>query len=164
MLVLLVALHAQVRLTPPAGAVCPQAAAAAVDSGWRAYHSGALGPALTQFATARALCPTEVEPVIGTGFVLLRQGRVGEAERLFRRAVAADSTATDGWYGLGVALGRLGRQPDAVAALRRAVALAPGYVDAVDQLLAWGVDSGLALPAAPPSPEPHVPARTQGER
>src|SRR5205823_1798599 len=78
--------------------------------------------------------------------------------------VVADSSAADGWYGLGVALGRLGRRLDAVAALRRAVALAPGYVDAVDQLLAWGVDSGLALPAAPPSPEPHVPARTQGER
>ena len=164
MLVLVVALHTQVPIPHPTVGVCPPAAAAAVDSGWRAYRTGALGPALTQFATAQALCPAEVEPVIGTGFVLLRQGRVGEAERLFRRAVAADSSAADGWYGLGVALGRLGRRPDAVAALRRAVALAPGYVDAVDQLLAWGVDSGLALPAAPPSPEPHVPARTQGER
>src|SRR5947208_8249550 len=113
MLVLLVALHAQVRLTPPAGAVCPQAVAAAVDSGWRAYHSGALGPALTQFATAQALCPTEVEPVIGIGLVLLRQGRAEEAERLLRRVV--------------------------------------------------GADSGLALPPAPPSPVPQVPARTQGE-
>src|SRR5256714_126358 len=160
MLLLLVAPHVQ---HPPA-AVCPHAAAVAVDSGWRAYRTGALGPALTQFATAQALCPAEVEPVIGIGFVLLRQGRVGEAERLLRRVVAADSTAPDGWYGLGVALGRLGRRPDAVAALRRAVALAPGYSDAVDQLLAWGVDSGLAPPAAPPSPEPHVPARTQGER
>jgi len=160
MLILLVALHAQ---RPPA-AVCPYAAAVAVDSGWRAYRSGALGPAMTQFATAQALCPTAVEPVIGIGFVLLRQGRAGAAERLFRRAVATDSTATDGWYGLGVARGRLGRRSDAVAALRRAVGLAPGYADAVDQLLAWGVDSGLALPPAPPSPEPRVPARTQGER
>src|SRR5256886_16711299 len=101
MLVLLVALHAQVRLTPPAGAVCPQAVAAAVDSGWRAYRSGALGPALTQFATAQALCPAEVEPVIGIGFVRLRQARVGEAERLFRRAVAAGSTAADGLYRAG---------------------------------------------------------------
>ena len=160
MLLLLVAPHVQ----HAQAAVCPHAAAVAVDSGWRAYRSGALGPARTQFATAQGLCPTEVEPVIGIGFVLLRQGRAGAAERLFRRAVATDSTATDGWYGLGVARGRLGRRSDAVAALRRAVGLAPGYADAVDQLLAWGVDSGLALPPAPPSPEPRVPARTQGER
>ncbi len=160
MLLLLVAPHVQ---HAPA-AVCPYAAAVAVDSGWRAYRSGALGPALTQFATAQALCPTEVEPVIGIGFVLLRQGRAGEAERLFQRAVAADSTAADGWYGLGVARGRLGRRRDAVLALRRAVALAPGYADAVDQLLAWGVDSGLAPPPLPRSPDPQVPARTQGER
>ncbi len=160
MLLLLVAPHVQ---HAPA-AVCPYAAAVAVDSGWRAYRSGALGPALTQFATAQALCPTEVEPVIGIGFVLLRQGRAEEAERLFQRAVAADSTAADGWYGLGVARGRLGRRRDAVLALRRAVALAPGYADAVDQLLAWGVDSGLAPPPLPRSPDPQVPARTQGER
>src|SRR5256884_2580521 len=159
MLLLLVAPHVQ---HAPA-AVCPYAAAVAVDSGWRAYRSGALGPALTQFATAQALCPTEVEPVIGIGFVLLRQGRAGEAERLFQRAVAADSTAADGWYGLGLARGRLGRRREAVLALRRAVALAPDYIDAVDQLLAWGVDSGLAPPPVAPSAEPQVAARTQGE-
>src|SRR5439155_26711466 len=104
------------------------------------------------------------DPAVGAGFVLLRQGRAREAERLFRRAVAADSTAADGWYGLGVAQGRLGRRAVAVRALRRAVALAPDYVDAVDQLLAWGMDSGLALPPAPHTGEARVPARTQGER
>src|SRR5256886_8925341 len=160
MLLLLVAPHVQ----HAQAAVCPHAAAVAVDSGWRAYRSGALGPALTQFATAQALCPTAVEPVIGIGFVLLRQGRAGEAERLFEGAVGGDRPAADGWYGLGVARGRLGRRRDAVLALRRAVALAPGYADAVDQLLAWGVDSGLAPPPVPRSPEPQAPARTQGER
>ena len=150
----------------PTVAVCPQAAAAAVDSGWRAYRSGALEPAMTQFATAQALCPTGIAPVMGIGFVLLRQGRAGEAERLFRRVLADDSTAADGWYGLGLAQGRLGRRGEAVLALRRALALAPAYADAVDQLLAWGVDSGLASPPppAPRSAEPEVPARTQGER
>src|SRR6266487_327463 len=51
-----------------------------------------------------------------------------------------------------------------VRAPRRTVALARDFVDAVDQLLAWGADSGLAPPPAPRSPEPQVPARTQGER
>ena len=156
MLVLLMAPLAQ-------HAVCPQAAAAAVDSGWRAYRSGALEPAAAQFAAAQALCPSAADPAVGAGFVLLRQGRAGEAERLFRRALAANSTAADGWYGLGVALGRLGRRAVAVRALRRAVALAPDYVDAVDQLLAWGVDSGLAPRPVAPTSEPQVAARTQVE-
>src|SRR4029077_19164794 len=69
----------------------------------------------------------------------------------------------DAWYGLGVARARLGRRPEAVLALRRAIALAPDYADAVDQLLAWGVDSGLAQRPVAPRPEPQVPARTQGE-
>jgi len=159
MLVLLVVLPAQY----PTVAVCAQAASAAVDSAWRAYRNGALEPAAAQFAAAQALCPSAADPAIGAGFVLLRQGHAGEAERLFRRALAADSTAADGWYGLGVARGRLGRRPEAVLALRRAVALAPDYADAVDQLLAWGVDSGLASPPVPPGLEPRVPARTQGE-
>ena len=159
MLVPLVALPSQ----HPTVAVCAQAASAAVDSAWRAYHNGALEPAAAQFAAAQALCPRAADPAIGAGFVRLRQGHAGEAERLFRRALAADSTAADGWYGLGVARGRLDRRPEAVLALRRAVALAPDYADAVDQLLAWGVDSGLASPPAPPGLEPRVPARTQGE-
>src|SRR5205807_4421486 len=156
MLVLLMAPLAQ-------HAVCPQAAAAAVDSGWRAYRSGALEPAAAQFAAAQPLRPSAADPAGGAGFVLLRQGRAGEAERMFRRALAADSTAADGWYGLGVARGRLGRRREAVLALRRAVALAPDYIDAVDQLLAWGVDSGLAPPPVAPSAEPQVAARAQGE-
>ncbi|MGH7548418.1 MAG: hypothetical protein ACREMM_09605, partial [Gemmatimonadales bacterium] len=41
---------------------------------------------------------------------------------------------------------------------------APGYADAQDQLLALGIDSGLALPAARRPDEPQVPARTAGER
>ena len=159
MLVLLMAPLAQ----HPTAAVCPQAAAVAVDSGWRAYRSGALQPAAVEFAAAQALCPSAADPAVGAGFVLLRQGRAGEAERLFRRALAADSTAADGWYGLGVARGRLGRRREAVLALRRAVALAPDYIDAVDQLLAWGVDSGLAPPPVAPSAEPQVAARAQGE-
>src|SRR5207249_2293201 len=69
----------------------------------------------------------------------------------------------DGGYGLGGARGRLGRRREAVLALRRAVALAPDYIDAVDQLLAWGVDSGLAPPPVAPSAEPQVAARTQRE-
>src|SRR5256884_9115886 len=148
MLLLLVAPHVQ----HAQAAVCPHAAAVAVDSGWRAYRSGALGPALTQFATAQALCPTAVEPVIGIGFVLLRQGRAGEAERLFQRAVAADSTAADGWYGLGLARGRLGRRRDAVLALPRAVALAPGYPGAVGPLPRLGVGPGPRAPARPARP------------
>ena len=160
MLALLVALPAQ----HPTVAVCPQAAAAAVDSGWLAYRTGALELAAARFTAARALCPGAAEPDIGAGFVALRQGRAGEAEQLFRRALAADSTAADGWYGLGVARGRLDRRREAVRALRRAVALAPGYADAVDQLLAWGADSGLTLPPTPPRGEPQFPARTQGER
>jgi tetratricopeptide (TPR) repeat protein len=162
MLLLLVALHAQ--LPHPAIAACPQPAAAAADSGWRAFRNGALEAAAAQFATARGLCPRAADPVSGAAFVALRQGRAGEAERLFQRALAVDSTAADGWYGLGVARARLGRRPDAVLALRRAIALAPDYADAVDQLLAWGVDSGLALRPVAPRPEPQVPARTQGER
>ncbi|PYP59800.1 MAG: hypothetical protein DMD44_03575 [Gemmatimonadetes bacterium] len=159
MLSLLVALHAQHPTV-----VCPRAASEAVDSGWRAYRAGALEPAAAQFAAAQALCPGAPDPEIGAGLVLLRQGRAGEAERLFRRALAADSTAVDGWYGLGVARERLGRRTDAVLALRRAVALAPGYADAVDQLLAWGVDSGLALRPVARRPEPQIPARTHRER
>lgn len=147
----------------PTVATCPQPARAAVDSGWRAYRSGALEPAAAQFAAAQALCPSAADPAVGAGFVLLRRGRAGEAERLFQRALAGDSTAADGWYGLGLARGRRGQRAAAVLALRRAVALAPDYVDAVDQLLAWGVDSGLPLPPVPPSPEPRVTARTQGE-
>ena len=161
MLVPLVALHAQ--LPHPTVAVCPQPAAAAADSGWRAFRNGALEAAAAQFATARGLCPRAADPVSGAGFVALRQGRAGEAERLFQRALAADSTAADAWYGLGVARARLGRRPEAVLALRRAIALAPDYADAVDQLLAWGVDSGLAQRPVAPRPEPQVPARTQGE-
>src|SRR5207302_1113056 len=112
MLVLLMAPLAQ----HPTAAVCPQAAAVAVDSGWRAYRSGALQPAAVEFAAAQALCPSAADPAVGAGFVLLRQGRAGEAERLFRRALAADSTAADGWYGLGVARGRLGRRRDGALA------------------------------------------------
>ena len=160
MLVLLVALHLQ----HPTVGVCPSAAAAVLDSGWRAYRDGALERAAARFAAARALCPSAAGPDVGVGFVLLRQGRAGEAAQRFRRALAADTAAADAWYGLGVAGARLGQRAEAVLALRRALTLAPGYADVVDQLLVLGVDSGLVAPPVPQTSEPRVAARTQGER
>src|SRR2546423_14888039 len=85
MLVLLVALHAQVPTPHPTVGVCPPAAAAAVDSGWRAYRTGALGPGLTHVATAPAPCPAEAEPENRIGLMQLRLGSDSEAARLFHQ-------------------------------------------------------------------------------
>src|SRR5438034_10515426 len=50
------------------------------------------------------------------------------------------------------------------AAARLALTVAPGYRDALDALLAAGVDSGLPLPLATRPAAPVVPARALGER
>jgi tetratricopeptide (TPR) repeat protein len=162
MLLLLLAVHAQ----HPDGGGCTRApaVAAAVDSGWRAYRQGALEDAGAQFAAAAAACPGAAGPAIGAGFVLLRRGRAAPAEERFRRALAADTMAADAWYGLGVALARLGQRSAAAPALRRALEFAPRYTEAEDQLLALGVDSGLAPAPRPPPREPQIPARVAGER
>ncbi|MGH7606723.1 MAG: hypothetical protein ACREME_05235, partial [Gemmatimonadales bacterium] len=85
------------------------------------------------------------------------------AERHFTTALRGDSSGGDAWYGLGLARDRLGRRAQAVAAWRHALARSPGYTDALDALLAAGVDSGLPLPLAARPAVPAVPARTIGE-
>lgn len=162
MLLLLVAVLAQ---HPVAGGGCARApAVAAVERGWRAYRQGALEDAEAQFAAAAALCPAAPGPATGAGFVLLRRAQAAAAEQRFRRALAADTTAADAWYGLGVARARLGQPAAASAALRRALALVPRYAEAEDQLLALGVDSGLAAAPTGAPNEPLIRARVAGER
>ncbi|MGH7568628.1 MAG: hypothetical protein ACREL9_06610, partial [Gemmatimonadales bacterium] len=115
-------------------------------------------------ARADSLCPGQPGTLIGWGFTLLRLGDARGAELRFRRALPPDSADADAWYGLGLARLRLGRPRDAATAWRRTLALAPAYRDAEEQLLALGLDSGLA-PGPPPRPAaPRIPARTSGER
>src|SRR5881628_1668422 len=165
MLSLVVALGLQVSAgsCPRPGA---QAAAAQVEAGWAAYRLGAAGTAEAsrRFAAADSLCPGEQGAQVGLGFVLLRQGRAGAAADRFLRALAGDSADGDAWYGLGLARARLGERQRAVAAWYRTLRVTPGYADAESQLLALGLDSGLALPAAPRPQVPQVPARTADER
>ncbi len=161
MLALLAALSAQGPSSQPCARV---PAAVAVDSGWKAYRGGALEEAARLFGVADSLCRGGVAAQVGLGFVVLRQGRVAEAERRLVQALAADSGDADAWYGLGLARVRGGARSSGVRALRAALRIAPGYGEAVDQLLALGVDSGLAPPPAPPSGGPRVPARVAGER
>src|SRR2546426_4795673 len=159
MLMLLVALGSQ------APAPCPHAAAAGRETtaGWRAYRREAIAEAATHFAAADSLCPGDHATQIGLGFVLLRQSQPRGAAERFLRAVASDTSDAEAWYGLGLARSRLGQRATAADAWRRSLRLAPGYEDAELQLLALGIDSGLALPAVVRPVDPDVAARTAGD-
>jgi len=140
------------------------AALTAVDLGWQAYRREDMAQAESRFTAAATACPGVAEAQAGLGFVLLRRGDAAGAERRFVAAVRGDSGAGDAWYGLGLARDRLGKRTQAVTAWRRALAVAPGYGDALDALLAAGVDSGLPLPAAARAAAPVVPARAALEQ
>jgi len=145
--------------------VCDRPAAlTAVDLGWQAYQQGDIAQAESRFAAASAACPALRDAQTGLGFVLLRRGDVGGAERRFLVAVRGDSGGGDAWYGLGLARDRLGKRAKAVEAWRRALAVAPGYGDAFNALLAAGVDSGLPLPLMTRPDTPVVSARAIGEQ
>ncbi|HTD70199.1 MAG TPA: tetratricopeptide repeat protein, partial [Gemmatimonadales bacterium] len=152
MLMLLVALASQV--PPP----CLHAAAVAGEAiaGWEEYRRGAIAQAATHFALADSLCPGDHATQIGLGFVRLRQGQPGAAAERFQRAVASDATDAEAWYGLGLARSRLGQRAAAADAWRRTLRLAPRYEDAELQLLALGIDSGLAVPAVVRPVDPDV--------
>jgi tetratricopeptide (TPR) repeat protein len=135
-----------------------------VELGWQAYRRGEIAQAESRFAAAAAACPASSEAQTGLGFVRLRQGDAVGAERRFIAALRSDSSVGDPWYGLGLARDRLRRRAQAVAAWRRALAVAPGYSDALDALLAAGVDSGLPLRPITPPAAPAVPARALGEQ
>src|SRR5882762_6817582 len=159
MLMLLVALGSQVP------APCPHAAAAArgTTAGWEAYRRGAIVQAATHFAVADSLCPGDHSTQVGLGFVLLRQSQPRSAAGRFLRAVASDASDAEAWYGLGLARSRLGRPVAAADAWRRTLRLAPGYEDAELQLLALGIDSGLALRPVVRPVDPDLAARTAGD-
>src|SRR2546422_6676799 len=159
MLMLLVALGSQAPVS------CPRAAAASRETtaGWRAYRREAIAEAATHFAAADSLCPGDHATQIGLGFVRLRQGQPGAAVERFQRAVASDATDAEAWYGLGLARSRLGERAAAADAWRRTLRLAPRYEDAELQLLALGIDSGLAVPAIVRPVDPDVPAGTAGD-
>lgn len=145
---------------------CPSAARAraAADSGWTAFRGGAIVEAARRFTAADSLCPGQHAAQMGLGFVELRQGNPREAANRFSRALRTDSADADAWYGFGLARARLGDRKQAVLAWRRTLELAPQYAEAEQQLLALGIDSGLALPPVRAPAEPQVPARTVGER
>ncbi len=144
---------------------CDRAAAlATVELGWQAYRRGEIAQAESRFDAASAACPALREAQTGLAFVFLRKGDAAGAERRFEAAVRGDSGVGDAWYGLGLARDRLGKRVAAVAAWRHALTVAPGYRDALDALLAAGVDSGLPLPLAARPAAPVVPARAVGER
>src|SRR5438132_639751 len=141
---------------------CPGAATAA-ESGWTALRRGSVAIAVRQFARADSLCPGFHSALVGSGFALLRAGDPEEAAQRFRRAVQSDSSDADAWYGYGLALARLSERAPAIAAWQRALRIAPHYADAEQQLLAFGVDSGLGLPPVQRVLEPQIPARTAGD-
>jgi len=159
MLMVLVALASQV--PPP----CLHAAAVAGEAtaGLEEYRRGAIAQAATHFAVADSLCPGDHATQIGLGFVRLRQGQPVAAAERFQRAVASDATDAEAWYGLGLARSRLGQRAAAAHAWRRTLRLAPRYEDAELQLLALGIDSGLAVPAVVRPVHPDVPSRTAGD-
>jgi tetratricopeptide (TPR) repeat protein len=140
------------------------AALATVELGWQAYRRGAIEAASQRFAAADSTCPGLAGAQTGLGFVRLRGSDAVTAERHFTAAVRGDPASGDAWYGLGLARDRLHKRAPAIAAWRRALAVAPGYGDALDALLAAGVDSGLPLPSFAPPAAPAVPARATGER
>ncbi len=140
-----------------------QAALTATDLGWQAYRRNEISQAESRFTAADSTCHKIPDAQTGLGFVRLRQGDAAGAEQRFLAALRGDSISADAWYGLGLARDRSGKRAQAVAAWRRALALTPGYSDALDALLAAGVDSGVPLPPATPPALP-VPARATGER
>lgn len=156
---LLVALVFQV------SAGCPQAALAAAqtDTGWSAYRRGSVAEAVVHFAAADSLCPGDHATQVGLGFVRLHQNQPRAAAERFRQAIGSDGRDADAWYGLGLARARLKDRGGAVDAWRHALTIAPGYGDAELQILALGIDSGLALPAPLRPEDPDVPARTAGD-
>lgn len=143
--------------------LCPQdsAARAALDRGSRAYRAEQAQVAARAFAVADSLCPGIRGARTGLGFALLRLSRLKEAERSFRGAGTADAADADAFYGLGIVSRRLGRRDAAVAAFERALRIAPGYADALSELLALGVAPPLPALKRPDSPQ--IPARTSGE-
>ncbi|HKV70642.1 MAG TPA: tetratricopeptide repeat protein, partial [Gemmatimonadales bacterium] len=120
--------------------LCPQdsAAHAALDRGVRAYQADQPQVAARAYAVADSLCPGIRGAETGLGFALLRLGRLEDAGMTFRRAGAADSTDADASYGLGLVSRRLGHRNEAVTAFERALKVAPGYADALTELLALG--------------------------
>ena len=164
MVVLLAALAMQGPAPGPCSRGAAGAAAAADEGGWRAYRAGDAADAVRRFSAADSLCPGEHGAQVGLGFALFRLGRAEEAAGRFLLALRSDSADADAWYGLGLARARAGDRRQAVLAWRRALRAVPGYLDAEQELLALGLDSGLALPAPRRGPEPAVPARTAGER
>src|SRR4029077_20620858 len=140
MLALIVALGSQV------ASPCLHAgrAAAETDAGWGAYRRGVIAEAAAHFGTADSLCPGDHGAQVGLGFVRLRQGEARAAAERFLGAVRSNAGDAEAWYGLGLARVRLGQRTAAADAWRRTLRLAPGYENAQLQLLALGIDSGLA--------------------
>ena len=144
---------------------CPQAPRAAHETaaGWEAYRRGAVPEAAAHFAAADSLCSGDHAARVGLGFVQLRMGEAAAAAERFAGAVTSDSGDADAWYGLGLARARLGQRAAAVAAWRRTLRIAPAYADAEQQILALGIDSGLALPPVRRPDSAVVPVRTAGD-
>src|SRR5439155_919711 len=159
MLVLIVALGSQV------AAPCPHVGRAAgeTDAGWGFYGRGAIAEAAAHFAAADSLCPGDHGAQVGLGFVRLRQGEALAAAEHFLGAVRSNAGDAEAWYGLGLARVRLGQRTAAAEAWRRTLRLAPGYEDAELQLLALGIDSGLARRPVVRPVDPDVAARTAGD-
>src|SRR5438034_473249 len=159
MLVLIVALGSQV------AAPCPHAGRAAgeADAGWGFYRRGGIAEAAAHFAAADSLCPGDHGAQVGLGFVGLRQGESRAAADHFLGAVRSNAGDAEAWYGLGLARVRLGQRSAAADAWRHTLRLTPGYEDAELQLLALGIDSGLALPAVVRPVDPEAAVRTAGE-
>ena len=159
MLALIVALGSQV------AAPCPHAGRAAgeADAGWGFYRRGGIAEAAAHFAAADSLCPGDHGAQVGLGFVGLRQGESRAAADHFLGAVRSNAGDAEAWYGLGLARVRLGQRTAAAEAWRRTLRLAPGYEDAELQLLALGIDSGLARRPVVRPVDPDVAARTAGD-
>src|SRR2546427_723544 len=159
MLVLIVALGSQL------AAPCPHAGRAAgeTDAGWGFYRRGAIADAAAHFAAADSLCPGDHGAQVGLGFVRLRQGEARAAADHFLGATRSNAGDAEAWYGLGLARVRLGQRTEAAEAWRRTLRLAPGYEDAELQLLALGIDSGLARRPVVRPVDPDVAARTAGD-
>src|SRR5437899_2747976 len=159
MLVLIVALGSQV------AAPCPHAGRAAGETGagWGFYRRGAIAEAAAHFAVADSLCPGDHGAQVGLGFVRLRQGEARAAAEHFLGATRSNAGDAEAWYGVGLARVRLGQRTTAAEAWRRTLRLAPGYEDAELQLLALGIDSGLARRPVVRPVDPDVAARTAGD-
>src|SRR2546422_6806020 len=159
MLVLIVALGSQV------AAPCPHAGRAAgeTDAGWRFYRRGAVADSAAHFAAADSLGRGDHGAQVGLGFVRLRQGEARAAADHFLGATRSNAGDAEAWYGLGLARVRLGQRTAAAEAWRRTLRLAPGYEDAELQLLALGIDSGLARRPVVRPVDPDVAARTAGD-